>query len=467
MKKIRLGSFQSRLTLALIGAMFFTAAMSNFLIYKYVLNSKFNDLRNKLIVIAQTGALALDADMLLRVPLTREGMNTAQYQETAEKLKEIQKANLQIKYIYTITRTEKEGVWQFMVDPNPAMERTLPKWATSYPGDRYDASRFPEMLKAFSGPSADKKIEVDEWGATLSGYAPIRDKEEKAIAVLGVDISAQEVYLIKKAVYRRILFILFLGIIISLILGMLISKGITKPVGKLVEGTRRVSQGDLHYTVEVQGNDEISELAGSFNRMAGSLAESQGKLLDYFYRVVESLVRALEAKDPYTKGHSERVADYAREIAVKMGLPEEKIKLLREIASIHDIGKLGISENILNKKEKLTDEEMALIRNHPLTGEEILKPLRISDEMLSAVRSHHERHDASGYPDKMNGDNINIFAAIVSAADAYDAMTSCRAYRQPLSKEEAKLELKKHSGTQFNPKVIEAFLRILDDKASA
>src|SRR3989339_787040 len=92
MKKIRLGSFQSRLTLALIGAMFFTAAMSNFLIYKYVLNTKFNDLRNKLIVIAQTGALALDADMLLRVPLTREGMNTAQYQETAEKLKEKQKA---------------------------------------------------------------------------------------------------------------------------------------------------------------------------------------------------------------------------------------------------------------------------------------------------------------------------------------------------------------------------------------
>ena len=467
MKKIRLGSFQSRLTLALIGAMFFTAAMSNFLIYKYVLNSKFNDLRNKLIVIAQTGALALDADMLLRVPLTREGMNTREYRLISQKLNEIKEANPQVKYIYAITKTDTEGVWQFMVDPNPVMERTLPKWVTSYPGDRYDASRFPEMLKAFSGPSADKKIEVDEWGATLSGYAPIRDKEEKAIAVLGVDISAQEVYLIQKAVYRRILFILFLGIIISLILGMLISKGITKPVGKLVEGTRRVSQGDLHYTVEVQGNDEISELAGSFNRMAGSLAESQGKLLDYFYRVVESLVRALEAKDPYTKGHSERVADYAREIAVKMGLPEEKIKLLREIASIHDIGKLGISENILNKKEKLTDEEMALIRNHPLTGEEILKPLRISDEMLSAVRSHHERHDASGYPDKMNGDNINIFAAIVSAADAYDAMTSCRAYRQPLSKEEAKLELKKHSGTQFNPKVIEAFLRILDDKASA
>ncbi|MEK6565044.1 MAG: HD domain-containing phosphohydrolase [Candidatus Omnitrophota bacterium] len=462
MKKINFGSFQSRLTLALIASMLFSAAMSNLLIYKYVLDSKFNDLRNKLITIAQTGALALDANLLAQVPLEREGMNTPQYREIAGRLRGIQKANPQIKYIYTITSTEKEGVWQFVVDPNPDMERAGRQWATSYPGDKYNASRFPEMLKAISKPSADRKLEADEWGVTLSGYAPIRDKEGKAAAVLGVDISADEVYLIQKEARRRILFILFLGIVVSLVLGMLISRGITKPVAKLVEGTRRLSRGDLNYTVKVKGKDEISELAESFNRMAKSLAESRQKLLDYFYRVVESLVRALEAKDPYTKGHSERVADYARDIAVKIGLPEDKIKLLREIAFIHDIGKLGLSESILNKKEKLTDEELRLIRNHPLTGEEILKPLNISQEMLSAVRSHHERHDAKGYPDKISGDNINIFAAIVSVADAYDAMTSCRAYRKPLSKEEAILELKKNSGTQFNPKVIEAFLQILD-----
>src|SRR3989338_3483421 len=175
MKKINFGSFQTRLTLALIAAMFFAAAMSNILIYKYVLNSKLNDLRDKLMAIAQTGALAVDADILMQVPLKREGMNTPQYREIAGKLEEIQKANSQIKYIYAITRTEKEGIWQFIVDPSPAMERTRRQWATSYPGDRYNASRFPDMLKAFSGPSADKKLETDEWGVTLSRYAPIRD----------------------------------------------------------------------------------------------------------------------------------------------------------------------------------------------------------------------------------------------------------------------------------------------------
>lgn len=413
-------------------------------------------------IITRTGALALDADMLTRVPLNRDGMNTDEFRVISRKLKEIKKANPQIKYIYTMARTEQEDIWQFIVDPNPTIQRTMPKWRTSYPGDRYDVAEFPEMRQAFDGPSVDRELSADDWGVALSGYAPIRDKEGNAVAILGVDVAADEVYLIRKQVYKRILFILFSGIIVSLALGMLISRRITKPVGELVEGTRRISKGDLHYMVNAGGSDEIRELAESFNQMAKGLAESRQKLFDYLYRVVESLVRALEAKDHYTKGHSERVADYAAKIALKMGFPEEKITLLKEIASIHDIGKLGISDNILNKKEKLSDDEMDLIRAHPVTGEEILKPLKINKEMLTVVRNHHERHDAGGYPDKLSAHSINIFAAIVSAADAYDAMTSNRAYRKALSKEEAVTELKKNSGTQFNPKVVEAFLGLLE-----
>jgi HD-GYP domain-containing protein (c-di-GMP phosphodiesterase class II) len=442
--------------------MIFAVVMSNFLIYEYVSASKFNELRGKLMVIVQTGALALEADMLARVPLNREGMNTQEFRIISRKLNEIKKANPQIKYIYTMARTEQEGIWQFVVDPNPTMQRTLPKWRTSYPGDRYNVAEFPEMREAFSGASVDRELSADDWGVALSGYAPIRDKEGKAVAILGVDVAADEVYLTQREVHKRILFILLSGIMISLALGMLISRRITKPVGELVEGTRRISKGDLHYTVKARGSDEIRELAESFNQMAKSLDESRQKFLDYFYRVVESLVRALEAKDRYTKGHSERVADYAAEIALKMGFSEEKIILLREIASIHDIGKLGISDNILNKKEKLSVEEMDLIRAHPVTGEEILKPLKINEEMFTVVRSHHERYDAGGYPDKLSADNISIFVAVVSVADAYDAMTSCRAYRNALSKEEAVAELKKNNGTQFNPKVVEAFLELLE-----
>jgi len=180
---------------------------------------------------------------------------------------------------------------------------------------------------------------------------------------------------------------------------------------------------------------------------------------------VQSLIRILEAKDVYTRGHSERVSEYAEKTALKMQLPAQKVELLKKVAQLHDIGKLVIYEGILNKQDKLTEEEWKIIRGHPVTGEEILKPLFLDDEMLAAVRSHHERYDGRGYPDKISGENTSVFTQIISVADTYDAMTSARAYRSALSKEEATRELKNNCGTQFNPQVVEAFLNVLQEEA--
>ena len=146
-----------------------------------------------------------------------------------------------------------------------------------------------------------------------------------------------------------------------------------------------------------------------------------------------------------------------------MQLPPERVKLVKDTALLHDIGKLAIHEHILNKPEKLTDAEWEIVRKHPEIGEEILKPVVLTEEMLAIVRNHHERYDSTGYPDKISGKNINILAAVVTVADAYDAMTSPRAYRWALSKEHAIGELKKNSGTQFHPKVVEAFLKVLEE----
>jgi putative nucleotidyltransferase with HDIG domain len=269
--------------------------------------------------------------------------------------------------------------------------------------------------------------------------------------------------MIQKTVHICAITVLALGILVSIVLGMLISRKITTPINRLVEGTRRIFNGDLLYQVKLDGrDDEINELAKSFNLMAKGLYKSKKKLLNYFYRIVESFVRILEARDHYTKGHSERVAAYAQEIALEMGLPEDKIEILKEAALLHDIGKLGIKEETLNKKEKLTEEEWEVIRKHPVIGGEILKPVLLTEEMLAIVRGHHERYDSNGYPDNLSGEKINIFAAIVSVADAYDAMISPRAYRAAFSKEEAIKELVSNSGTQFNPRVVEAFLRVLN-----
>jgi len=462
---IQFSSFRTRVTIILVLSFIFVSALSNLLIHEFAIRSQFSQLRDKLMVIAQTAALMVDADLVLEVPLNREGVNSAQYQAIAEKLNKIKAVNPPIKSIYTMTKTGREGIWQFIVDPEPIIKgkRSSP---TSYPGDKYDASRFPEMLKGFFGPSADKKLMRDEWGITLSGYAPVFDKNGKAVAILGVDIAAEDVYNTRKEMHRRGIFVLAAGIFVSLALGLLISRRITDPIKKLVEGTRRIAAEDLQHRVEIKGNDEIKELADSLNSMAASLFESKMKLHDYFYRVVQSLIRILEAKDIYTQGHSERVSEYAEKIALKMRLPAQKVELLKKVAQLHDIGKLVIDEGILNKQDKLTGEEWKIIRGHPVTGEEILKPLFLDEEMLAVVRSHHERYDGEGYPDKISGTNISVFAQIISVADAYDAMTSARAYRPALSQKEAAGELKNNCGTQFNPQVVETFLNVLEEEIS-
>jgi HD-GYP domain-containing protein (c-di-GMP phosphodiesterase class II) len=462
MKKLSLLSFRSfraKVTLVLVLSMLFVGVMNNFLIYKFALDSQLDALRNQLMIIAQTAALTIDADTLMKVPLNPEGANTPQYKNIVRKLQKIKEINLPIKYIYTMTKTEEKGIWQFIVDPTPLDEEDA-----SYPGDKYNVARFPEMLKGFDNPSADKKLEVDEWGVTLSGYAPIRDKKGKAAAMLGVDVTADDVYLTQREIHKRAVFVLVLGIIFSLSLGMLISNRIADPIRKLAEGTRRIAKGDLQYQVEVKGRNEISELAHSFNEMAGSLSESRKKLHDYFYRAMESLVRLLEAKDAYTRGHSGRVAKYTEKIALKMNFPQEEVESLRKIAKVHDIGKLGIPKSILNKKEKLTEEDWKTIQEHPGIGEKILRPVVFNEEMLAIVRGHHERYDGKGYPDGIKGDDITISSQIVSVADTYDAMTSTRAYRLSLSKEEAIEELKKNSGIQFNSRIIEAFLKVLEQE---
>ncbi|MDD5155548.1 MAG: HD domain-containing protein [Candidatus Omnitrophica bacterium] len=466
MKKIRslLTSFWIKVTLALIFSMLLVGAMSNFLIYKFTLDSQFNELRDKLKVIVQSAALLIDADTLAGIPLNRQGVNSPQYKTIVEQLRKIKAANPPIKYIYIMSKTDKEGIWQFVVDPDPIVVNKKKQRLTAYPGDAYDVRRFPEMLNAFNWPAADKKLESDQWGVSLSGYAPIRDKDGKAVAALGIDIAANQVYMLQRQVNKRALLVLACGIILSLVLGILVSKRITGPIRRLVEGTRRIGAGDLQYRVEISGNDEISELASSFNEMAKSLSETRKKLLGYFYDVVQSMVRVLEAKDHYTRGHSERVAGYAARVAAKMGFSAEKIELLTEMALLHDIGKLSIKDNILNKKGQLTDEEWEEIRKHPLIGEDILRPVILDEEMLAMVREHHERYDGKGYPDRLSGDKINIFAAILTVADAFDAMTSERSYRPALSKQDAAAELKAKSGTQFNPKVVETFIEILKDE---
>jgi len=461
---LRTRPFQVRVTTALILAMIIPFVLSNLLIYKFSARSSYESLRSRLKLIAQLAAEQVDPKILAAVPLQPEGIHSEAFQSISNKLNRIKQISPQLRYIYILTRTDRPSVLQFWVDPQP-LERRGDRTITAYPGENYDAKLFPEMLKAFNGPAADQTMQADAWGVLLSGYAPIYDASGEAIAILGVDMDSSDVYQLQQEIWRRTLLVLIIGLAFCLFLGMLVSCRLTDPIEKLVEATRKVTEGNLNYQVTVDHpEDEISELSRALNGMIKSLKESRRKLLQYFYGIVRALVQALEAKDHYTHGHSREVALYAAKIAARMGFPRQTVKLFRRIALLHDIVKLGINDETLNKSTPLSPDEWDLIKKHPLIGEKILRPVLDSEEMLDVIRQHHERYDGNGYPNKLKEEKISIFASIVAVADAYSAMTSDRAYHKAISREAAIAELKNQSGRQFHPKVVAVFLEILEEE---
>lgn len=176
---------------------------------------------------------------------------------------------------------------------------------------------------------------------------------------------------------------------------------------------------------------------------------------------VEALMNAIDARDMYTEGHSRRVAEISVEIARELKLSQWEIDKIHIAAMLHDVGKIGISDNILNKPGKLTEEEYNIIKEHPTIGVKILKKIKHIDYVHKIVEHHHERYDGKGYPHGLKGDEVDIQVYIVHLADTVDAMTSDRPYRKGMSKEIVKAEIEKYSGTQFHPKVADAYLNIL------
>ena len=182
---------------------------------------------------------------------------------------------------------------------------------------------------------------------------------------------------------------------------------------------------------------------------------------EQYVQTVETLMNAVEARDCYTNGHSKRVAEVASLIAKKLGYRNGQIEKLRIAAMLHDIGKIGISDNILHKPGKLTDEEFATIKSHPEIGEGIIKDVSNLKYTRSIIRNHHERYDGKGYPDGKKGDELSVDVYIIQLADAIDAMASDRPYRKGLPADVIESEIRKGRGTQFHPHVVDAYLDLL------
>ena len=199
------------------------------------------------------------------------------------------------------------------------------------------------------------------------------------------------------------------------------------------------------------------------SRQQQELEKKQKQTEEMSLQMMETLSTTIEAKNEYTCGHSHRVAEYAALIAAELGWSSENIQNLKYAAYLHDIGKIGIPEMLLNKPSQLTDEECDLIRNRTIIGAEILKDVAFAPYIAEVSRSHHERYDGCGYPDGLKGTDIPIHARIITVADSYDAMNSRRIYRNALSPEMIRNEFEKNRGKQFDPQITDIFLKLLDE----
>jgi putative nucleotidyltransferase with HDIG domain len=197
------------------------------------------------------------------------------------------------------------------------------------------------------------------------------------------------------------------------------------------------------------------------------LARQSRRLRLTFLSAIDSLVRTLEARDPYTSGHSLRVREYVLRLADAVGLDKRLRRQLGLAAKLHDIGKVGLPEAILNKRGPLTAEELDVVKKHPVIGERILTPILRSQNVRSAIRNHHERFDGQGYPDGLKGEQIPLLARLLTIADCFDAMTSSRAYRKAMSRAEAVAVLATGAGTQFDPALVPVFLNVIDEPSES
>ncbi len=189
------------------------------------------------------------------------------------------------------------------------------------------------------------------------------------------------------------------------------------------------------------------------------------KLTNLSTQIVMALAGAIDAKDTYTNGHSSRVADYARMIAEQAGFTSEAQEEIYMIGLLHDVGKIGVPDAIINKPSKLTDEEYEVIKSHPILGEKILKRISEFPKLLTGARYHHERYDGRGYPDGLKGKDIPVEARIIAVADAYDAMSSRRSYRDVLPQAQIRAEMEEGKGTQFDPVFADIMLSMIDSDA--
>jgi putative nucleotidyltransferase with HDIG domain len=264
------------------------------------------------------------------------------------------------------------------------------------------------------------------------------------------------------------------AIVLALAVSAYVARRLTLPVRECVRGALEIARGRFGHQVDVRVRNEIGDLAYTFNHMSRELASYDGEnrrliaaLERGYVDTIRSLAGAIDAKDPYTRGHSERVSTLAIEIGRELGLPAAEVEALEYAGILHDIGKIGVPESVLQKRAQLDAAEVALVRAHPAIGAEIVAGVEFLRGALPAIRSHHERWDGSGYPDGLAGEAIPRIARVINAADTWDACSSDRPYQQKMTFDQVIQVIQGLRGRQVDPVVHDALVRVVRRRREA
>jgi len=262
---------------------------------------------------------------------------------------------------------------------------------------------------------------------------------------------------------RQALAFVSVVVLVAILLGYSFAVGISGPIRGLAASTRAISRGEFHQRSAVRGASEISELAENFNKMAGDIEEYIERLKEaaeenreLFIGSIRMLAAAIDEKDPYTRGHSGRVAKYSTLIGQELGLSTEDLDKLRISALLHDVGKIGVEDRVLKKPGALTPEEFGLMKQHTVKGANIMRPVSQLKEMLPGIELHHEHMDGRGYPYGLQGQQIPLMARIIGVADTLDAMTTNRPYQTAMDLDFALERIRSLTGTKFDAVVVTA-----------
>jgi HD-GYP domain-containing protein (c-di-GMP phosphodiesterase class II) len=297
-------------------------------------------------------------------------------------------------------------------------------------------------------------------GEVLGSLCPVEEPAWAVVTSRGVAVAFAAV----RAMAERTALLTIIAGLIATLAGVMLARRITLPLRHLAGVTTAVAHGDFATRVPVTSRNELGRLADNFNTMAAeieqyvsslrdALRENQELLVD----AIRSLSAAIDAKNPYTRGHSERVSQYSVAVARELALSSDEIKRVEISALLHDVGKIGIEDAILTKPGTLTETEFHAMRDHPVKGAAIVSSIRNLRDILPGIRSHHENWDGGGYPDGLKGEDIPLVARIIAAADVFDAMTTTRPYQKALSLEFVFQRMRDLSGKRLDPRVTEAF----------